>query len=344
LLSEPQIRQNEIEMRIREPGYLALNKSGSLQKRAASLEERLASCDICPLKCGVNRLEDRRGLCHSGLKPIVSSFCAHKGEEPALSGSRGSGTIFFGNCNMHCVYCQNHQISQDPAAQSRNEVDSHILAERMLYLQNELGCHNINLVSPTHFVPQIVKALLEAVSRGLHLPLVYNSGGYDSLETIKALEGIIDIYLPDMRYASNAPARKYSRVPDYVSHNRQAIQEMYHQVGDLRVDDNEVAYRGLVVRHLILPDGLAGSRDSLTWLARELSPDITLSVMAQYYPCYKAPQIPELARTITYAEYTEVVNLLEELGMENGWLQEMDAPANYLPDFNREGHPFESKS
>jgi putative pyruvate formate lyase activating enzyme len=344
LLLSLKIRQNEIDMGSIEASYLALYKTGELQRRAEGLEARLAACDICPLKCGVNRLEDRRGLCRSGRNPVISSFCAHKGEEPALSGTRGSGTIFFGNCNMHCVYCQNYQISQDYEAQRKNEVDCRVLAERMLYLQNELGCHNINLVSPSHCVPQIVKALLEAVSGGLHLPLVYNTGGYDALETIQALEGIIDIYLPDIRYASEAHARKYSQAPDYVTSNRLAIKEMYRQVGDLQMDNHEVAYRGLIVRHLILPGGLAGSRDSLSWLAREVSPTITLSVMSQYYPCYKAPQIPELARTITCAEYTEVVNLLEEMGLENGWLQEMDAPANYLPDFNREGHPFESKS
>jgi len=210
----------------------------------------------------------------------------------------------------------------------------------MLYLQDELRCHNINLVSPSHFVPQIINALLEAIPMGLHVPLVYNTGGYDSLETIKELEGIIDIYLPDIRYAANENGQKYSHVTNYTDNNRAAIKEMYRQVGDLQVDEYEVAYRGLIVRHLILPGRLSGSRESLTWLAQEVSPTITVSVMSQYYPCHQALKMPELARTITYDEYLEAVEVVEGLGMENGWLQEMDAPANYLPDFSREGHPF----
>lgn len=323
------------------PGYLDLYRSGELAKKAAELEERLAACDICPQKCGVDRLADRRGFCHSGRLPVLSSFCAHHGEEPVLSGTQGSGTLFFGNCNMRCVYCQNYQISQDPEAQRFNEIDCHTLAKRMLDVQNKLGCHNINLVSPSHFVPQIVKALLEAVPLGLHIPLVYNSGGYDSLEIIKMLEGITDIYMPDLRYASDENGRKYSQAPGYAANNRAAIREMYRQVGDLQVDENEVAQRGVIVRHLILPNGLSGSRESLTWLAQEVSPTITVSIMSQYFPCYQATRIPELARTITYEEYKEVVDRMEDLGLENGWLQEMDAPAHYLPDFTRKGHPFE---
>ena len=328
-------------MGIKEPGYLDLFRSGELQRRAEELENRLAACDICPWRCGIDRLGDQRGFCHSGRRPIISSYCAHHGEEPALSGTRGSGTIFFGNCNMRCVYCQNYQISQNYEIQQANETDCQTLAEEMLYLQDKLRCHNINLVSPSHFVPQIVGALMEAVPQGLHLPLVYNTGGYDSLETLKALEGVIDIYLPDIRYSSEANGQKYSQVPDYVTHNRQAIQEMYRQVGDLQVDENEVAYRGLIVRHLILPQGLAGSEESLTWLAREVSSSVAVSIMSQYFPCHKAHGIPLLARTIAYEEYLAVVRIQEKLGLENGWLQEMDAPANYLPDFTRKGHPFE---
>jgi putative pyruvate formate lyase activating enzyme len=323
-----------------EPSYLALYHSGELQRRAERLEARLAACDICPHACGVNRLLDERGFCHSGRLPIISSFCAHKGEEPALSGTHGSGAIFFGNCNMRCLYCQNYQISQDREVQETNKTDCLTLARRMLYLQDELGCHNINLVSPSHFVPQILRALVEAVPLGLRLPLVYNTGGYDSIETIRELEGIVDIYLPDIRYASAEIGLRCSGVKDYPLHNRATIKEMYRQVGDLKEDMNEVACRGLIVRHLILPEGLAGSRDSLTWLAREVSADVTISLMSQYYPCHKAASIPALSRTITYEEYTEAEDLLYKLGLENGWLQEMDAPANYLPDFKREGHPF----
>jgi putative pyruvate formate lyase activating enzyme len=324
----------------REGGYLELYRSGELKLRAESLEARLASCDICAQWCRVDRLNGEKGFCNSGLLPVVSSVCAHQGEEPVLSGTRGSGTIFFGNCNMRCVYCQNYQISQSSDTQELNAIDCHTLAQKMLYLQNELNCHNINLVSPSHFVPQIVKALLEAAGQGLYLPLVYNSGGFDSLETIKALDGIVDIYLPDIRYSSDENALKYSQARDYVQNNRAAIKEMYRQTGDLQVDENEIAHKGVIVRHLILPEGLAGSRRSLNWLAREVSPNIAVSIMSQYYPCHHAAGYSELSRTITYEEYAEVVELLEKLGLENGWLQEMDAPANYLPDFDREGHPF----
>jgi putative pyruvate formate lyase activating enzyme len=328
-------------MGIFEPGYLALYRSGELERRAEALNARLASCDICPRKCGVNRLKDERGFCHSGNQPLVSSFCAHHGEEPALSGTKGSGTIFFGNCNMRCVYCQNFQISQDPEHQESGRIDCRDLAEKMLSLQNNLGCHNINLVSPTHFVPRIVQALSIAVPLGLHLPLVYNTGGYESVETLRQLEGIIDIYLPDLRYASDECAVKYSAASDYVASARAAIREMYRQVGDLHVDNEEIAYRGLIVRHLILPNDLAGSEDSLTWLAHELSPSVTISIMSQYYPTHKAIRYPLLSRGISWAEYGEVAGLLDHLGLENGWLQEMDAPSNYLPDFSRQGHPFE---
>jgi putative pyruvate formate lyase activating enzyme len=341
LLSEPEITENSIDMEIEVPGYMALYKSGELKDRVEALERRLGRCDLCPRKCGVDRTRDERGFCHSGLLPVVSSYCAHHGEEPALSGSRGSGTIFFGNCNMRCVYCQNYQISQDHEAQKANEIECSALAGRMLYLQDTLKCHNINLVSPSHFVPQIARAVLEAVPRGLRLPLVYNSGGYDSLETIRALDGIIDIYLPDIRYAADEIAEKYSQAPGYVANSRAAIKEMYSQAGNLKVDEDEVAYRGVIVRHLILPGHLSGSEDSLGWLAREISTDITVSIMSQYYPCHMSPDIAELSRTITYDEYLEVVNLQEKLGLLNGWLQQMDAPANYLPDFSHQGNPFE---
>jgi len=324
-----------------EPGYVALFKSGELARRAERLESRLRSCDICPRDCKVNRLENERGYCHTGYLPIVSSVCAHRGEEPAISGSRGSGTIFFSNCNMRCAYCQNYQISQDHKTQESKTVDFHTLAESMLYVQNELGCHNINLVSPSHVVPQIVHSLLEAVPMGLRIPLVYNSGGYDSVEIIRELDGVIDIYLPDLRYASNKWALKLSGAPDYVQNARAAIKEMYREVGDLTLDENGVVQRGLIVRLLILPNRLAGIEESLKWLVNEVSPRVTVSVMAQYYPTHRAPKMPLLSRKITEMEYYEVVDLLDELGVENGWMQQLDAPESYQPDFNREGHPFE---
>jgi len=324
-----------------EPGYLALYRSGELKRRAEALEARLSSCDICPRECGVNRLKEETDFCHSAYLPIISAVCAHFGEEPVISGSRGSGTIFLGNCNMRCVYCQNYQISQDWATQQSQEMDFHTLAERMLYLQDELGCHNINFVSPSHFVPQLLGAVLEAVPMGLHLPLVYNSSGYDAVESLRQLDGIISIYLPDLRYASDKWARKFSQAPGYVAHARAAIQEMYRQVGEVVLDEAGIAQKGLIVRHLILPGGMAGSRDSLTWLAQEVSPTVTLSIMSQYFPAHRAAAIPALARTISPSEYAEVVELLDRLGLENGWLQEMGAAESYQPDFKRQGHPFD---
>jgi putative pyruvate formate lyase activating enzyme len=322
-----------------EPEYIALYRSGELERRAKLLEARLNSCDICPRECGVNRWENELGFCRSAHLPIVSAVCAHHGEEPVISGSRGSGTVFFANCNMRCVYCQNYQISQGFGGQSR-EIDPQALAKQMLYLQDELGCHNINFVSPSHFVPQLVRAVLEAVPMGLRLPLVYNTSSYDSLKSLRELDGVISIYLADLRYASNKWARKFSQAPDYVERARMAIKEMYRQVGDLVVDDEGIARKGLIVRHLILPNRLAGSQDSLRWLVSEVSPTVTVSIMSQYFPIHRALQIPLLSRTISLSEYLEVRELVDELGIENGWVQEMSAAENYLPDFAREGHPF----
>ena len=323
-----------------EPGYIALYHSGELECRARRLEARLASCDICPRECRVNRLEGETGFCHSSRLPIVSSFCAHQGEEPVLSGSRGSGTIFFGNCNLRCVYCQNYQISQNWQKQRSKEVDFRTLAEDMLYLQDELGCHNINLVSPSHFVPQIVRALTEAVPMGLKLPLVYNTNSYDSIKTLKELDGIISIYLPDLKYASDVYASQLSEAPDYIARSRQAIKEMYRQVGGLVVDKSGLAQRGLIVRHLILPNGLSGSRESLTWLAKEVSKRVAISAMSQYHPVHRAYQFPLLSRSISPSEYQDVLKIMEELGLEKGWTQKMGAQEDYLPDFEREGNPF----
>ncbi|MBN1693067.1 MAG: radical SAM protein [Dehalococcoidales bacterium] len=322
-----------------EPGYISLYRSGELERRVRSLEARLAECDICPRECGVNRLDGKLGKCNSGLLPIVSSYCAHHGEEPALSGSWGSGTIFFGNCNMRCVYCQNYQISQSPELQNGNEVSTRALAERMLYLQDELHCHNINLVTPSHFVPQIVRALVEAVPMGLRLPLVYNTSSYDSVKTLKELDGIISIYLADIRYASNESGRKYSRVRHYADYARAAIIKMQRQVGDLIMDRDGIAQKGLIIRHLILPNGIAGSEDSLRWLVEEVSPRVAVSIMSQYYPTHRAYKYKELNRKILPQEYQEVVDIAERLGIENGWLQGMASTQSYRPDFTDE-EPF----
>jgi putative pyruvate formate lyase activating enzyme len=245
---------------------------------------------------------------------------------------------------MRCVYCQNYQISQEPEAQKDREISTGVLVERMLYLQNELGCHNINLVTPSHVVPQIVRALVEAVPRGLRLPLVYNTSSYDSLETIKALDGIISIYLADLRYSSDEYGLRYSHARGYVEASRAAIKEMYRQVGNLEVDGEDIAQKGLIIRHLILPHGIAGSEESLKWLVSEVSPEVSISIMSQYYPAHQAARqwYPELGRKITQEEYSEVVALAEKLGIENGWMQEMDSAENYQPDFSAD-EPFEEK-
>jgi len=300
----------------------------------------LASCDICPRECGVDRLQNELGYCHSGRLPIVSAICAHHGEEPAISGTRGSGTVFFANCNMRCVYCQNYQISQNWKEQRSNGMDCHTLAEKMLYLQDGLGCHNINFVSPSHFIPQILRAVVEAVPMGLRVPLVYNSNGYDSIASLKEIDGVISVYLPDLRYASDRWARKFSDAPYYVARARQAIEEMYRQVGDLAADESGLAEKGLIVRHLILPNGLADSEESLTWLVRKLSPTVTVSIMSQYMPVHRASRVPLLSRKITGDEHEVVLRLIADLGIENGWVQEMGAAEEYLPDFAQKGHPF----
>lgn len=323
-----------------QPNYISLYNSGELKLRAERLWQRLESCDICPRECGVDRLKGETGFCHSGYNPIIASVCDHRGEEPALSGRRGSGTIFFGNCNLRCCYCQNHQISQNHQAQQANETDCSTLARHMLHLQDDLGCHNINFVSPSHFVPQIVKALMEAIPMGLKIPLVYNTNGYDSLKTLKELDGVIDIYLPDLKYASGACAYKYSRARKYVLHSRNAIKEMYCQVGELVVDDDGIARRGLIVRHLILPNGIAGSQESLYWLAKEVSPKVTVSLMSQYHPMHKAHKYELLSRPVSTSEYEEALAAMEEAGLEEGWTQGMESHRNYLPDFERDDHPF----
>ena len=326
-----------------ESSYLSLYHSGELEKRAERLWARLASCDICPRQCRVNRLKNEAGFCRSGYLPVVASFCAHHGEEPALSGVRGSGALFFANCNMACVYCQNYQISQEWAPKQSGEMDCQALAEKMLYLQDSLGCHNINLVSPSHFIPQIVRAVSLAVPLGLRVPLVYNSGGYDSLTTLAELDGIVDIYLPDLCYAADVYAEKYSRAPGYVHFARRAIKEMFRQVGELVLDEAGVAERGLIVRNLILPNDISGSGGSLAWLARELSPGVTVSLMSQYSPQHRARQFTELSRAISSAEYASGLEVLDKLGLENGWVQAMSSVLEYLPDFQQESNPFPSR-
>ena len=286
----------------------------TLRERAEAALARLECCDICPRGCGVNRLEGELGYCRSGRYARISSFTPHFGEERPLVGAHGSGTIFMTGCNLRCVYCQNYDISQ--LGEGR-EVSPEKLAEMMVCLADG-GCHNINFVTPTHFVPQILEALVPAVELGLCLPLVYNSGGYDSVETLRLLEGIFDIYMPDAKYGSDAAAKKYSDAADYTGVMKAAIREMHRQVGPLEVDDDGVAVRGLLVRHLVLPENLAGTAEVVRFLAEEVSPETYLNVMAQYHPCFKAYSYPELSRPITLREYAEAVNLARVAGLDRG--------------------------
>ncbi|MBI5407379.1 MAG: radical SAM protein [Nitrospirae bacterium] len=320
------------------PGYLSLLESGELHDRALALEEVLRDCALCPRSCRVDRVKGERGFCRSGHLPIVESYCAHHGEEPVLSGTRGSGTIFFGHCNLRCVFCQNHQISQPAGSLRRNEVSMERLAAIMLELQS-LGCHNINFVSPSHFAAQIVRGVEIAASKGLCVPLVYNSNGYDSIQTLSLLEGIIDIYLPDLKYSDDRAALKYSKVKDYVRHARPAIVEMKRQVGDLVVDADGIAIKGLIIRHLVLPNDLAGSEESLRFIRDEVGEKTFISTMSQYFPTHKAGRYPLVSRPINPREYEKVMEWLDRSGLENGWVQDYSSKDYYCPDFERE-QPF----
>lgn len=289
-----------------------------LKKILPKLISLLKSCTLCPRHCKVNRLKNKSGFCRSGLKPAVYSYSPHHGEEPPLSGTRGSGTIFFTHCNMACSYCQNYKFSQ---LSDEREITQDKLADMMIQLQ-KLNCHNINLVSPTHYVPQIAEALLTAFQKGLSIPIVYNTGGYDSPEVIKLLDGIIDVYMPDMRYSDDKIAKIYSNAPDYVKNNRNCVTEMQKQVGDLELDDSGIAEKGLIIRCLVLPNNISGTDKTLEFIEKNISKNAYISLMSQYYPAYKAQQFKEISRRITKEEYNKAVKKLKELGLDNGWVQE----------------------
>ena len=324
------------------PNYLSLISSGELHNRVASLDNLLEDCTLCPHSCHINRKAGEIGFCRSGYLPIVSSYCVHHGEEPVLSGNRGSGTIFFGNCNLRCIFCQNHQISQPEKSLRDKEMSFERLADIMIELQIK-GCHNINLVSPSHFAAQIVKALEIAVKKGLKIPLVYNTNSYESLYTLKLLDGIIDIYLPDIKYSDNNNSFDYSRAEDYVRQSKAAILEMKRQVGNLIVDDNDIAIRGLIIRHLVLPNGLAGSKESLRFISSEVGRETFLSIMSQYFPTHKAKENILLSNSLTEAEYERVIDYFNMFGLENGWIQEYSSRDYYCPDFEK-NEPFEKVS
>ncbi len=295
-----------------EPAYLRLLGSGELARRADEAWRHLAECDLCARYCRVNRhLTIAGAVCRSGEKARVASYGAHHGEEDCLRGWRGSGTIFFSWCNLRCVYCQNWDISQKG---SGREATSAQLADMMLELQQQ-GCHNINLVTPSHVVAQVLAALHDAARRGLRLPLVFNSGGYDSPEALALLDGVVDIYMPDMKYGDTELARRYSRVRDYVQVNRAAVREMHRQVGDLVIDERGLARRGLLVRHLVLPGGIAGTEQVLAFLAGEISRDTYVNLMDQYRPCYRAAEYPQIDRPLSDDEYRQAVATAHRLGL-----------------------------
>ncbi len=305
------------------PSYVTLSESGELAERIERAYALLASCTVCPRKCRVNRLNNERGFCRTGLLPVISSFGPHFGEEPPLVGCQGSGTIFFTFCNLACEYCQNFTISQTGAGET---ISCETLAGMMLDLQRQ-GCHNINLVSPSHVVPQILNSIGMAAKQGLTIPIVYNSGGYDSVDTLRLLEGIVDIYMPDAKYGSDEIAQILSHTPDYVVSMKTALKEMYRQVGDLVIEKG-IAVRGLIIRHLVLPENLAGSDSVLPWIAEEISRDAYVNIMDQYHwPISivipelfkKKPEYRALLRPITEREYEDVVRWAKAAGLHRGF-------------------------
>jgi putative pyruvate formate lyase activating enzyme len=296
-----------------EPGYLALLRSGELEKRAEEAVKHLADCDLCPWDCRIDRLEDKIGFCKTGRDARISSAFPHRGEEDPLSGRSGSGTIFFSYCNLRCQYCQNYTISQEGEGHS---IDAGGLAVQMLTLQ-AMGCHNINFVSPSHVVAQIIEAVAIAAKSGLRLPLVYNTGGYDSLPALELLDGIVDIYMPDMKYGDPVTGQKYSKVKDYTAINQAAVREMHRQVGDLKLDERGIAQRGLLIRHRVLPGGLAGTEVVARFLAGEISKDTYINIMGQYRPEYRAcrEDFGDLSRAVTVDEIAEACEIARTAGL-----------------------------
>lgn len=294
------------------PSYIKLLESGELKERVDQALKLLEDCIVCARYCHVNRLKGELGVCKVGRFARVASYGPHHGEEDVLRGWSGSGTIFFSGCSLSCQYCQNFSISQDP--KSGYEVTAKKLADMMLELQHS-GCHNINLVTPSHVVPQILEAVYIAAQKGLSLPLVYNTGGYDSIEMLKILDGIIDIYMPDMKYADEKLARKYSKVKDYPQINQKAVLEMHRQVGDLIVNDEGLAVKGLLIRHLVLPNHIGGTKEIMHFIATKISKNTYLNIMDQYFPSYKAYKYPEINRSITKEEFEEAIRAAHDEGL-----------------------------
>ena len=300
-------------MSLYEPGYIQLYESGELQERVEKALALLENCTVCPRDCKVNRLEDQWAVCKTGRWAIVGSYFPHFGEEDCLRGWNGSGTIFFSNCNLKCVFCQNWDISQDGDGRV-TKPDR--LAEMMIELQQR-SCHNINFVTPEHVVPQIMEALPIAIERGLRLPIVYNTSAYDSLDSLQLLDGIVDIYMPDFKYWDSEVSRRLSKAKNYPEAAKSAIKEMRMQVGELVFDESGLAKRGLLVRHLVMPDGLAGTREVMRFLAQEISPNTHVNIMAQYYPAGKVngQNYPDINRRIKPREYEEALQIAKEEGI-----------------------------
>ncbi len=294
-----------------EPSYLKLFREGALQERAREAVARLRECRLCPRECRVNRLDGEQGFCKTGLNAAVSSFGPHYGEESPLVGSNGSGTVFFSSCNLLCTFCQNYDISH---LREGAEVEPNRLAAVMLHLARD-GCHNINFVTPSHVVPQILEALIPAIEGGLNVPLVYNTGGYDSVETLKLLDGVFDIYMPDFKFWDNEWAKRFCCVGDYRERAMEAIREMHRQVGDLEIDHSGVAVRGLLVRHLVMPGGVAGTERVMPFLALEISRHTYINVMDQYRPCGKMEVDSPINRRATRTEYELALDQARRAGL-----------------------------
>jgi putative pyruvate formate lyase activating enzyme len=298
--------------------YLALYQSGELLQRVRDAYRRLAACNLCPHDCGVNRITGERGICGAGFKPKIASANVHRGEEPPISGTQGSGTIFLSGCSLKCIFCQNFPISQ---LGNGEEITTGELATRMLRLQRQ-GVHNINFVTPTHYLPQILAALWLVIPKGFSLPIVWNSSGYEKVDALQLLDGVVHVFLPDMKYADETCAVEFSGAPGYRDCNRTAIKEMLRQVGHLQLDDDGIAQSGLIIRHLVLPGSTAGSRATLGWIAEHLGTETHIALMNQYFPAHRAISSGVLARKIDDAEYDLAVAALEEFGLENGWVQD----------------------
>jgi len=300
------------------PLYLRDDNKDTLQQKARDANKLLESCAICPRRCKVNRLKNEKGICSVGALPVVCSYLAHHGEEPPISGEKGSGTIFFSYCNLKCVYCQNYHFSQEGEGE---EVSVERLTEIMLHLQR-CGCHNINFVTPTHVMPQIIMALASAAEKGLKIPIVYNTSGYELPATIRFLSGIVDAYLVDMRYAHNEQSKKYSCAADYPFYNQESLKEMHHQVGAATFDENGIIMHGVIIRHLVLPNNVSGTDAVMKFISEHLSKETYVSLMSQYHPYYHATKHPEIARCITKEEYESAIACLKKYGLENGWIQD----------------------